>query len=91
MLVADGQEHALADLRGSVQSALKLSDVEIAEKFPSGPQSRFSNRLAWASVYFTIAGVLKRVRRGIFQITDRGRELFKENHARITVKLLSLP
>jgi restriction system protein len=76
-------------LRKAVQTALTLSDDDLAESLPSGMQSKFSNRLAWASVYLSKAGVLKRVRRGVFQITERGRELLGENPEKVTVKMLS--
>ena len=88
-LAADGKPHALADLRKAVQADLALSDEDVAEKLPSGTQTKFANRLAWASVYFVKAGVLNRVRRGIFQITDRGRDLLKEATDRVTVKSLA--
>lgn len=88
-LTADGKEHSLRDLRKPIQAALALSEDDLTESLPSGMQSKFSNRLAWASVYLIKAGVLKRVRRGVFQITDRGRELLGENPEKATVKMLS--
>ena len=88
-LMADGAEHSIADLRKQVQTELDLSDADLAEKLPSGTQSKFANRLAWASLYFAKAGVLKRLKRGVFHITDRGREILRENPNRITVKSLS--
>ncbi len=87
--MADGADHAVVDVRKQVQAALRLSDADLAEKLPSGTQTKFANRLAWASVYFSKAAVLKRVRRGVFQITDRGKELLGERHLRISVKILS--
>ncbi len=85
----DGGEYALADVRKQVQSELQLSDPDVLEKLPSGTQTKFANRLAWAAVYFAKAGVLRRVRRGVFQITDRGKELLIEKHQKITSKILS--
>lgn len=88
-LTVDGKEHSLRDIRKPIQTALALSDDDLTENLPSGMQSKFSNRLAWASVYLTKAGVLNRVKRGVFQITDRGRELLGENPEKVTVKMLS--
>jgi restriction system protein len=87
--MAEGGEYSLVDVRKQVQAELRLSDADLAEKLPSGTQTKFANRLAWASVYFGKAGVLKRVRRGVFQITDRGKELLQEKHERLSVKILS--
>jgi restriction system protein len=87
--MADGGEYALRDVRAQIQAELHLSDADVAEKLPSGTQTKFANRLAWAAVYFAKAGVLRRVRRGVFQIADRGKELLSEKHQRITIKILS--
>jgi restriction system protein len=87
--MADGGEYALQAVWNQVQAELHLSETDVAEKLPSGMQTKFANRLAWAAVYFAKAGVLRRVRRGVFQITDKGRELLAENHQRITSKILS--
>src|SRR5579859_7191161 len=57
-LTADGKEHSLRDLRRPIQTALALSDDDLTESLPGGMQSKFSNRLGWASVYLTKAGVL---------------------------------
>ncbi len=87
-LMADGNEHALRDLRRPIQDCLALTDADLNEMLPSGAQSRFVNRLAWASVYLVKAGILRRVRPGVFQITDRGRELLAESPDAISVKIL---
>jgi restriction system protein len=87
--MADGGEYALVDVRKQVQAELQLSDADVLEKLPSGTQTKFANRLAWAAVYFAKAAVLRRVRRGVFQIADRGKELLAEKHPKITSKILS--
>jgi restriction system protein len=87
-LTADGQPHALADLRKAVQADLGLSDEDVREKLPSGTQTKFANRLAWASVYFVKAGVLGRIRRGVFQITELGKRLLREEPKKTTIKTL---
>jgi restriction system protein len=87
--MADGAEHTLPEVREGIQRDMGLSDHDLAEKLPSGVQTKFTNRLAWASVYLAKAGALRRVRRGVFQINDRGRELLNENPQRLTIKALS--
>ena len=77
--LSDRKDHALSDLRKGIQTAIGLSDADITEKLPSGTQSKFANRVAWASVYLLRAGALRRIRRGVFQITERGEELLREN------------
>lgn len=86
---AAGAEHSTADFREDIASSLKLTPDELAQKLPSGAQTVFANRVAWATVYLTKAGALKRIKRGVFQITDRGKELLRKHPEKITVKTLS--
>ena len=72
---ADGIDHATEDIRARVAERLKLTPEEIAEVLPSGGQTRFANRVAWAHVYMKQAGLLFSERRGIYRITPRGREV----------------
>ena len=55
---ADGQEHRLAEARGVLASEFELSDADREELLPSGRQSKFANRVAWAKVYLAQAGLL---------------------------------
>ncbi len=88
-LVADGGEHPMAGLRDAVAAGMKLTEEDLEERIPSGTQTVFSNRLAWACVYLAKAGALERVRRGVFRITQRGRELLAPGEDRITVRHLA--
>jgi restriction system protein len=84
----DGTEHRLSDVRQHVGDQLKLSDDERAQRLPSGSESIFSNRLRWAIQYLKWAGALKTLKWAVYQITDRGRSILKENPAGITAKTL---
>jgi restriction system protein len=86
--LADGREHALAEIRESLASHFSLTDEEIEELLPSGNQAVFENRIGWARTYLKNAGLLRYVRRGVFQITDRGQELLADPPERITAKFL---
>lgn len=88
---ADGRPRSMTDLRAALQRDFNITDADLAEKLPSGRQSTFANRVAWASVYLAKAAVLERVGRGILRITERGRELLSEERAnsRITLGTLS--
>ncbi len=66
----------------------KLSDTDREEPLPSGRQSKFSNRVAWAKSYLQRAGLLLSPRRGHFQISDRGREVLRAAPPRIDIKFL---
>src|SRR5215813_9401509 len=88
-IMADRKEHSLVELRERLATEMVLTNSDLEEKIPSGTQTKYTNRVYWASVYLSKAGVLKRVRRGVLSVTDRGLELLNENHPKITVKLLS--
>ena len=88
IFTTDGNERTVADLAEELAKKFNLSDEETKELLPSGRQSRFRNRVAWAVVYLTRAGLLLRKRRGVFQITSRGQALLKENPDRISIKTL---
>jgi restriction system protein len=87
-LAGDGREHALSEARVRLASEFKLTDAEQEELLPSGRQTRFANRVAWAKVYLEQAGLLVSPRRGHLLITDRGRDVLKKPLARIDIKFL---
>lgn len=73
---------ALHKLGGSARSAeatdqvardLKISDAERAELLDGG-QSRFDNSVAWARFYLVKAGYIDSSKRGVWRLTDKGRE-----------------
>ncbi len=87
-IAADGSEHPMADLRERLSREMDLSPADLQERLPSGMQTKYQNRVAWSAVYLYRAGVLDRPRRGVFQITDRGRNLLAEKPEKITIRLL---
>ncbi|MCP3062834.1 restriction endonuclease [Myxococcus sp. K38C18041901] len=84
----DGQPHELRVLREEIAVALKLSEEDRAELLPSGAQSVFDNRVGWAKTYLEKAGLLKSLKRGVFQITERGRKVLASKPAAINNALL---
>jgi restriction system protein len=84
----DGQEHSLAEARDALASEFRLSASDLEELLPSGRQSKFSNRVAWAKSYLQQAGLVVSPQRGHFQVTARGREVLKASPARIDIKFL---
>ena len=82
-VLSDGRERALRDSRNLISSRLALSASDLAELIPSGRQTLFANRANWAHVYLKQAGLLRTVRRGVYQITDRGKEALRESSGSI--------
>ncbi len=87
-LANDGQVRALAAVRKQLAQHFALTVAEEEELLPSGRQSRFANRVAWAKVYLERAGLLSSPGRGQFQITERGRTVLENPPPVIDIKYL---
>lgn len=88
-IATDGKEHSLKEAREKIAEYFNLTDEDRAELLPSGNQTKFDNRVAWAKSYFVQAKALESPRRAYFKITDRGKELLAQGHERIDVKVLN--
>ncbi|EAR23583.1 mrr restriction system protein [Nitrococcus mobilis Nb-231] len=84
---ADGKEHTMQEAREGLAEIMGLTQEDLEERLPSGRQSTFANRVAWAKVYLTQAGVLESPKRGKFHISDRGRKVLTEGPDRNTATL----
>jgi restriction system protein len=85
-LASDGKEHSISDAREELAKLFALTEDEKKALLPSGRQSTFNNRVAWARVYLGQAGAFDTPRRGHFRITTRGRELLRSASERIKIK-----
>lgn len=88
-IAADGKEHSMKEARDIIAKRMKIAEEDLRELLPSGIQTKFDNRIAWAKSYFVQANVFESPRRGWFRITERGKELHKKGHDRIDVKILN--
>jgi restriction system protein len=86
--LADGHEHSLRDAEDALAAGFSLTPAERAELLASGQQGIFRNRVGWARTYLKKGGLLESPKRGIFKITDRGREVLSSNPNRIDAKYL---
>jgi restriction system protein len=84
----DNQPHTAADLRDRLATLMQVSAEDRAIPMPSGPQSLFSNRAAWAVTHLAQAGLLDRPSRGVTQITTRGVEVLTQYSTRVDMKIL---
>lgn len=60
-----------------------LTEEERAARIPSGQENALANRLQWAKSYMAKAALLSSPKRGLVQVTDRGRALLAEHPARL--------
>jgi restriction system protein len=71
-----------------IADAFELTEEERAARIPSGQEILLANRLQWARTYMGKAGLLASPKRGLVQITERGRALLAEAPERIDVEML---
>jgi restriction system protein len=88
-IAADRKEHSMKEARELIVKNMNLSEADLKELLPSGTQTKYDNRIAWAKSYFVQAKVLEAPRRAYFRITDRGLELLKKGYDRIDIKILN--
>lgn len=74
-LAGDGQEHHIRDVIAHLADEFQLSEAERAEMLPSGKKYTVDDRIQWANTYLKKAGLLRSIKRGVFQITDEGRSV----------------
>ena len=85
---ADGKPHGLREAREYVSQQLQLDPVSRALLLADGRTPVYVSRTDWAITYLHRAGALARPERGVYQITERGRELLGRNLEKLTAKHL---
>jgi restriction system protein len=76
-----------AEATERVSDEMALTSEQRAIPMPRG-HSVIRDRVGWARTYLVQAGLLKSVRRGVFEITDAGKSLLAESPSRITIEIL---
>lgn len=87
-VLSDGTEMPRAQIRNRVAVSENLTDDERSQKLPSG-EGVLANRVGWALLGIERAGLVKRVRRGVYRLTDEGRGLLAQGPERVDDKLLA--
>src|SRR5208283_291968 len=86
--LSDGQERTMREVTDLLAESFHLTDQEREELLPSGQQSLFNNRVAWAKSHLKAAGLLENPVRGRVKIADLGRKVLAENPPAINMKFL---
>ncbi len=87
-ILSNGTELSPAAVRTSAAKEFGLTEAELGELLPSGRQATFSNRIAWALSYLKQAGLVESPRRGVYRITERGRNTLCASPERIDIAFL---
>ena len=82
--LADGTETSISELRARVAAAEGLTPEDVSQMFASGHrQPVFANRVGWALLGLDRAGLVERVRRGVYRLTGEGERLLARQPARV--------
>lgn len=89
IVVGDGKEHSTDNYAAALAKHFALSPDDLRALLPSGRQSIFRNRVAWATTHMYKAGLLERTGRGRIKITDRGQSVIEQGPQRINLPFLN--
>ena len=70
--ISDGQRYTMKSLERLLAESEKVTDEEQKLLLPSGRQTVFKNRVAWAKTYLKKAGLIDSPARATIEITDAG-------------------
>ncbi len=85
---ARNEPRKISDVVEEISDRLDLSDEHRQELLPSGKQTKIANRVHWARAYLKQAGLVRNVRRGWFELTDRGRSVLSDASITLDAKYL---
>ena len=85
--LADGTETPISEVRERVTAAERLTPDDLRVMLASG-QPMFTNRVSWAAIYMERAGLVERVRRAIYRLTEEGKKLLAQAAPRVDLDVL---
>ena len=86
--LSDGEEKPISEIRNHIAKAQGLTPEDMQELLPSGRQPVFVNRVSWALIHLSRAGLSERVRRSVWRLTTEGEKLLADAPRRIDMNCL---
>ena len=86
--LSGGVEVPLSKVRERVAAAEGLTAEDMRELFSRSHQTIFTNRVSWAVIYMQRAGLVEKVRRGVYRLTAEGERVLAQAHPRIDNEFL---
>jgi restriction system protein len=87
-VLSDNKEWRMRDVAETLASRFELSPEERAEMLPSGQQTLFNNRVAWAKTHLKAAALLLNPTRGKVSLSEEGRRVLATNPDGINCRFL---
>lgn len=85
-ILKDGKQNDIKEIRTKVAKIKKLTEEELKETLNSG-KCKYFNRIGWTATYLKKAGLIDSSKRGVFNITEEGSNIIK-NEKEVDNKLL---
>ncbi|MBY8976863.1 restriction endonuclease [Rhodobacteraceae bacterium NNCM2] len=85
---ARNEPRKISDVVEEISDHLGLSLEERQQMLPSGKQTTIANRVHWAKSYMKQAGLVRNIRRGWYELTDRGRSVLGDTTISLDSKYL---
>lgn len=89
-VLANGQQKTLKQVYDDVAALYGFSEEQLVLTLPSGKQTYIRSRVGWAKTYLVKAGLIHQPKRGICEITNSGRKLWRAVSLLITTIYLCL-
>ncbi|GGM05203.1 restriction endonuclease [Pseudooceanicola nanhaiensis] len=85
---ARNEPRKISDVVEEISDRLELTEQERQQMLPSGKQTTIANRVHWARSYMKQAGLLRNIRRGWYELTDRGESILDDPTISLDAKYL---
>jgi restriction system protein len=80
-LLVDGSQLKVNEFEMPLAAYFELSADEIDKKYASGKAKIFYDRITWALSYMNMAGLVRKPKRGVYEISALGLDKFKDPEA----------
>lgn len=88
-VIADGKPQNRREITEGVSDIYKLSRDEREKLLPSGKAPVIRSRVGWGLSYMRHAGLVERPKRGLYRITERGKQVLSEQPEGIDLEYLN--
>jgi restriction system protein len=85
---ARNEPRKISDVVEEISDRLELSEEERRQMLPSGKQTTITNRVHWARSYMKQAGLVRNIRRGWYELTERGKSILDDPTISLGAKYL---
>ncbi|MFS4484162.1 restriction endonuclease [Hyunsoonleella sp. 2307UL5-6] len=87
-LLANGKQWTLNEVMRALTKHFSLTEEHLKIQVPSKQMGLFRNRVGWTRSYLKKAGLIKYPERGVYQITETGKEFLATNPTKLRMKQL---